>query len=171
MLADRKRRIEMARKTRLQTSVETLEKAFQAGTFDPAYVQHVSELANDAEKTAKQAKNTIQNFMSQHFSDMAARKFSEKGSDTGTISMFVGDSDSHVLKVIKTKKVEWDQKHLTQVISTNPNAAKFINSFHKVSEDDYKRMSDVDRDVIDPGRTVKSGTPSFKIEKRKETGE
>lgn len=159
----------MARKTRLQTSVETLEKAFQAGTFDPAYVQHVSQLADDAEKTAKQAKNTIQNFMSDHFSDAVIRMFNVKGSDTGTVSMFVGES--HILKVMRTKKVKWDQDHLAQVIATKKDAAKFIKSSFKVKEDDYKNMSDIDRDVIDAGRTIVPGNPSFAIEERKETGE
>lgn len=163
----------MARKTKLQISVETLEKAFQAGTFDPAYVQHVSQLADDAEKTAKQAKNTIQNFLSQHFQIAMTQMFSQKGSDTGSVSKYVGDR--HILKVTRSKKVEWDQVHLAKVLSpttaSEREAAKFIKVFHKVSEEDYRNMPDICRDVIDAGRTVKSGTPSFKIEERKEKGE
>lgn len=164
-------------KTKLQTSMEVLEAAFKSGTFDPGFCLDVITRADTSEKIAKAAKKRIQSLLQFHFESTVASLYKDKNSDTGTVSQYVGMGDdvTHELSVERNKKVEWNQEHLENVLiaagrseaNMELSVSKFINKKYTISEKDYAKFNDNQKEIIDTGRSIKAGPATFTIKERK----
>jgi len=156
-------------KTKLQTSMEVLEAAFKSGTFDPGFCLDVITRADVSEKIAKAVKKRIQSLLQFHFESTVASLYKDKNSDTGTVSQYVGMGDdvTHELSVERNKKVEWNQEHLENVLNMELSVSKFINKKYTISEKDYAKFNDNQKEIIDTGRSIKAGPATFTIKERK----
>lgn len=149
--------------------MEVLEAAFKSGTFDPGFCLDVITRADTSEKIAKAAKKRIQSLLQFHFESTVASLYKDKNSDTGTVSQYVGMGDdvTHELSVERNKKVEWNQEHLENVLNMELSVSKFINKKYTISEKDYAKFNDNQKEIIDTGRSIKAGPATFTIKERK----
>lgn len=91
----------------------------------------------------------------------------ERSNDKLTGRTRVDDGEWEVISDVK-KNVEWDQDHLKKLWNKiaasgeDPNA--YIKVTYGVAEAVYAKWSDAIKAAFDPGRTVKGGPATYKIE-------
>ena len=155
-------------KSKLQTVLENLEKIFTSlkseEHYNPEEIKEAMDLAEVTVKNGQAAKKQIQFYLSNHHHKLTKHLFSIKGTDTGTVTQFLGPK--HELSINKKKKVEWDQDFLKYLNESDENAASIIRTAYSVRETDYGKLDPRLRDKLDGGRTVKDADPTFTIKER-----
>ena len=87
-----------------------------------------------------------------------------QGKDTGVVHF--DDGDVRVTADLP-KKVEWDQKKLSELIAriaaAGDNPAEFIETSYRVSETKYQAWQESLRSQFTPARTVKVGKATYRL--------
>ena len=91
------------------------------------------------------------------------------GKDAGTVR--IEDDDGFVAVCDLPKKPEYDQEKLRAAVETirswGSDPGEFVTTEIKVSETRYGAWPSEIRKVFEPARTLKTGKPSFRIERPK----
>jgi hypothetical protein len=154
-------------KTKLQADLKQFENTLKTlgsdQEYSPSFAKGLMELADASVRAAQAAKKKIQSLLMQHHHATTKHLFALDGKDTGTVNQHFGPN--HQLKIVKRKKVEWDQNHL-EFLMENPDVSPYIETKFNVKEAEYDKAPISIRDRLDGGRTVVPSDPVFSIEER-----
>jgi hypothetical protein len=152
----------------------TLEDVFQMD-IDKISALEIDELASlideleTEEAILKQIKNRMNLALDKKFSDQATKLRIQAGKDTGIVNIHVGN---FIVKADLPKKPEWDQAKLKESLKTIEEWGGYIDEYvtteYKVSEAKYKAWPTQIRECFEPARTLKTGKPTYTIERKKE---
>ncbi len=98
----------------------------------------------------------------------ANQRRAEMGKDTGAVRF---DDNGFVVVADLPKRVKWDQeqlRHAVEIIrsSWNDDPADYVKTKLEVSESAFNNWPRVVRELFQPARTVETGRPSYRLEKR-----
>jgi|2_EtaG_2_1085320.scaffolds.fasta_scaffold21144_3 hypothetical protein len=154
-------------KVKLVSQVEAMEAAFRTlkpgEEYEPGPVLELMELADATIKMGQAAKKKIQTLLQQQHAGLTKHLFSLKGTDTGTVHQHIGVK--HEVSIVKRKKVDWDQEHLS-FLASDDAVSPYIETKFNVREAEYEKASPMVRDKLDGGRTVTPSDPVFTIKER-----
>ena len=138
----------------------------------------VSELANLASDSLFQVKNDAADLLAvskalvEHIDRALDLKYVDRAhqlrlaanKDTGVVHF---DDGNVRVTADLTKKVEWDQKQLAELIAriaaAGDNPSEFIETSYRVSETKYQAWQEALRSQFTPARTVKVGKASYRL--------
>ena len=131
---------------------------------------HIAMLLEDvaAQKAGtKHLEGILHDVLRLRFGAQADAVRKAKGKDTGTVSL---DEGEFIIRADLPKTVSWDQAALQQaadvVESWSEDPKDYIVVKLAVSETKYNAWPTTIRKVFEPARTVGTGKPTFKIERR-----
>jgi|SRR5690606_30555692 len=133
-------------------------------------VEQLAMLAEDAEELvqrAKRLKDWIGSAVDIRYGEASKSLRSGKGKTTGTVR--VQDGEYEVVCNLP-KKPEWDQAKLRQALATieswGSDPREYVDLVIKVSERAYEAWPSEIRKVFEPARTLKTGKPTYKFQRR-----
>ena len=136
----------------VKEALEQKQRDIQA-TIEP----ELNEISINLKKINEQIEATI--------NPIASLNRQTLNKETGTID-FVYDGVK--IKHDVPKRVEWDQKQLTDIAKRISEAgsdpAEYLTTTLKVKETNYKSWPSFIRETFEPARTVKYGTPKVSFE-------
>ncbi|MDP2359110.1 MAG: hypothetical protein Q8M31_24045 [Beijerinckiaceae bacterium] len=99
----------------------------------------------------------------------ASQRRAEMAKDTGAVRF---DDNGYVVVADLPKRVKWDQeklRHAVEIIrsSWNDDPADYVKTKLEVSESAFTNWPRVVRELFQPARTVETGRPAYRLEKRK----
>ncbi|MBU6339296.1 MAG: hypothetical protein KGQ36_04900 [Rickettsiales bacterium] len=114
---------------------------------------------------AKMLKDWLDNSVALKYRDIAANIRRLDSKDTGTVHF--SDGDFKVTSVL-TKKVEWNQDRLKDVVSAirkhGDNVDEYVDTSYKISETKYSAWPEHIKNIFKPARVLKTGGETFKIQ-------
>ena len=120
---------------------------------------------------AKMLKDWLDNSIALKYRDVASNIRRLDSKDTGTVHFT--DGDFKVTSVL-TKKVEWNQDRLKDVVSAirkhGDNPDEYVESSYKISETKYTAWPEHIKNMFKPARLLKTGAESCKIQPLAEGG-
>lgn len=120
---------------------------------------------------AKMLKDWLDNSIAIKYRDVAANIRRLDSKDTGTVHF--SDGNFKVTSVL-TKKVEWNQDRLKDVVSAirkhGDNVDEYVETSYKISEAKYSAWPEHIKNIFKPARVLKTGGESFKIQPLAEGG-
>lgn len=125
-----------------------------------------SELRNiSAEKKAlSKIENSINVEIIRRYGEQLHTMLLTKDEPFGVVKL---ESENCLLEVTYSKKVEWDQDKLKELISEiGPSYSEYISEKYSVSETKYKNWPSVIQKQFQPARTVSTDKPKIKIERK-----
>ena len=135
-------------------------------------VEQLALLLDDlAEEKAriKRIDDWLNGALNLRYGDRAQALRRAQGKDAGTVRL--DDDDGFVAVCDLPKKVEYDQDKLSAAVDTvrswGSDPAEFVSFEIKISETRYGAWPSEIRKVFEPARTVKTGKPTFRIERPK----
>lgn len=135
-------------------------------------VEQLALLLDDlAEEKAriKRIDDWLNGALNLRYGDRAQALRRAQGKDAGAVR--VEEEDGFVAVCDLPKKVEYDQDKLRVAVETvrswGSDPAEYVATEIKVSETRYGAWPSEIRKVFEPARTVKTGKPTFRIEKSK----
>ena len=137
----------------------------------PEQLLSLQEQAFQHLQKAKMLKDWLDNSIALKYRDVASNIRRLDSKDTGTVHFT--DGDFKVTSVL-TKKVEWNQDRLKDVISAirkhGDNPDEYVESSYKISETKYTAWPEHIKNIFKPARLLKTGAESFKIQPLAEGG-
>lgn len=102
----------------------------------------------------------------------ASQRRAEMGKDTGAVRF---DDNGFVVVADLPKRVKWDQEKLRQAVevirsSWNDDPADYVKVKLDVSESAFANWPRAVRELFLPARTVETGRPAYRLEKREVGG-
>lgn len=138
----------------------------EANALPTAILAMLQEDAAKAKAALAAATTKIAAILDNRFADAARSLRKIDGKDTGTVT--ITDDEGNKIKADLPKKVEWDQallqKAIAQLKEWNENPDEYVTTEIKVSETKYNAWPTPIKTLFTPARTVKTGTPTYKIE-------
>ena len=142
------------------------------GAIAGLLVEQLALLQDDlAEEKAriKRIDDWLNGALNLRYGDRAQALRRAQGKDAGAVR--VEEEDGFVAVCDLPKKVEYDQDKLRVAVETvrswGSDPAEYVATEIKVSETRYGAWPSEIRKVFEPARTVKTGKPTFRIEKSK----
>lgn len=124
----------------------------------------MKEMAAITLRQAKRLNDHIEQAIDMKYSRQAHQLRLAGGKDTGVIH-FVDDTVQITADL--PKKVDWDQKKLSQIVErirqSGQDASEYVNVKYEVSESKYKAWPSAFRTAFDDARTLKTGKPSYRL--------
>ena len=137
----------------------------------PEQLLSLQEQAFQHLQKAKMLKDWLDNSIALKYRDVASNIRRLDSKDTGTVHFT--DGDFKVTSVL-TKKVEWNQDRLKDVVSAirkhGDNPDEYVESSYKISETKYTAWPEHIKNIFRPARVLKSGAETFKIQPLAEGG-
>lgn len=131
----------------------------------PAVLLTLVRQAEDDLRRAKMVKDWLHGILTQKYADQAKEMRSRIGKDTGTVHL---KDDDIIIVSNLPKKVEWDQKKLSQTIekllSEGWNIQQLATREFKVSERKFNDLPSGVRAMLEDARIVNVGKETFKLE-------
>lgn len=98
----------------------------------------------------------------------ASQRRAEMGKDTGAVRF---DDNGLVVVADLPKRVKWDQEKLAEAVevirsSWNDDPADYVKTKLEVSESAFANWPRAVRELFLPARTVETGRPAYRLEKR-----
>ena len=128
-------------------------------------VMMLQEDIDELDKTAKNAKSWLQNYLDVRFGEAANIARANAGKSAGIQRL---NADGHVVVADLKKSIDWDQAKLKEaadvVASWGSDVREYVKVEYSVSEAKYKAWEKRIKDVFDPARIDKTTKQSFKIE-------
>lgn len=128
------------------------------------------EVLADLQEQMTQQQNLLDR-AGERMADLIGRKYGQRlkvaqaSSDTGTFRIAEGNYE---IKMVITKRVEWDQDFLAalrkKITDAGDDAGQYIKTSFGVGEREYQSWSDKIKSAFLPGRTLKPSKPSYEIE-------
>ena len=131
----------------------------------PADILAVLQLETDESfKHIKAIKARLDAALTLKYSDLAAEARRSAGKNTGTVRF---DDGAITVVADLSKRVDWDQKKLSQMVerirAAGDDPAEYVEISFKVSERKYTAWPDAIREGFAPARTVRTGTLSVTL--------
>lgn len=121
---------------------------------------------NAARETVRHYEQILQSALDKRFGDLARQLRQQAGKTTGTVRF---TQDGYVVIADLPKKIEYDQKKLKEAVEALRNWGEtpedYVSAEIKVSEAKYNAWPPSVRQLFEPARTLKTGKPSFKLER------
>ena len=140
-------------------------------TLPPEQLLSLQEQANQHLQRAKMLKEWLDNSIAFKYRNIAANIRTLDCKDTGTVHF--SDGDYRITSVL-TKKVEWDQERLKDVVSAikkhGDNPDEYVDTSYKISETKYTAWPEHIKNIFKPARVLKTGAETFKIQSQAEGG-
>ena len=138
--------------------------ASQLSAAAPDVLQKALIAAMTEVTRAKKQLEHIENAIDLRYAQQAKALRLAQGKDTGVVHF--DDGDVRVTADLP-KKVEWDQKKLSELIAriaaAGDNPAEFIETSYRVSETKYQAWQESLRSQFAPARTVKVGKATYRL--------
>jgi len=138
--------------------------ASQLSAAAPDVLQKALIAAMTEVTRAKKQLEHIENAIDLRYAQQAKALRLAQGKDTGVVHF--DDGDVRVTADLP-KKVEWDQKKLSELIAriaaAGDNPAEFIETSYRVSETKYLAWQESLRSQFTPARTVKVGKATYRL--------
>ena len=137
----------------------------------PEQLLSLQEQAFQHLQKAKMLKDWLDNSIALKYRDVASNIRRLDSKDTGTVHFT--DGDFKVTSVL-TKKVEWNQDRLKDVVSAirkhGDNPDEYVDTSYKISETKYTAWPEHIKNIFKPARVLKTGGETFKIQSLAEGG-
>ena len=137
----------------------------------PEELLSLQEQAAQNFQRAKMLKEWLDNSIALKYRDVASNVRRLDSKDTGTVHFT--DGDFKITSVL-TKKVEWNQDRLKDVVSAirkhGDNPKEYVDTSYKISETKYTAWPEHIKNIFRPARVLKSGAETFKIQPLAEGG-
>ena len=137
----------------------------------PEQLLSLQEQAFQHLQKAKMLKDWLDNSIALKYRDVASNIRRLDSKDTGTVHFT--DGDFKVTSVL-TKKVEWNQDRLKDVVSAirkhGDNPDEYVDTSYKISETKYTAGPEHIKNLFKPARVLKTGGETFKIQPLSEGG-
>lgn len=108
----------------------------------------------------------LQSAFVERFAEPATEARAQEGKDTGRVRLVI---DDHIVIADLPKDVEWDQKKILSAIETirswSEPVDQYVSVKYSVSEAKFNAWPATIQNLFTASRTVKTGKPTFKIEK------
>lgn len=131
----------------------------------PEQLVILQEQAYQHLQKAKMLKDWLDNSIAFKYRNIAANIRSLDSKDTGTVHFT--DGNFKVTSVL-TKKVEWNQERLKDVVSAikkhGDNPDEYVETSYKISETKYTAWPEHIKNIFKPARLLKTGAETFKIQ-------
>lgn len=131
----------------------------------PEQLLILQEQAYQHLQKAKMLKDWLDNSIAFKYRNIAANIRSLDSKDTGTVHFT--DGNFKVTSVL-TKKVEWNQERLKDVVSAikkhGDNPDEYVETSYKISETKYTSWPEHIKNIFKPARLLKTGAETFKIQ-------
>ena len=135
----------------------------------PEQLLSLQEQAFQHLQRAKMLKDWLDNSIALKYRDVASNIRRLDSKDTGTVHFT--DGDFKVTSVL-TKKVEWNQDRLKDVVSAirkhGDNPDEYVDTSYKISETKYTAWPEHIKNIFKPARVFKLAKESFVITASKE---
>jgi hypothetical protein len=121
-----------------------------------------------AEAAVKAQRANYHAVLVRRFGEQVRKALTEKGEDTGTVTLPATNSTELSVNIPKT--VDWDQQLLTAALNGLPaeEARHYAKVAVSISEENFKAAPPKLRDLFLPARTVKPGKMKFTFKPSKE---
>ncbi|GAC1508429.1 MAG: hypothetical protein NVS1B6_15810 [Steroidobacteraceae bacterium] len=137
-------------------------------------VDLIARLLEDATEIRDEGQahlNKLHDALSHKYGRKAAALRAEAGKDTGRVSV---DDGEYVVRADLPKAVEWDQALLTKAVQTirdewGEKPGDYVKVKIVVEEKKFEAWPPAIRKLFEPARTLGTGKPSFKLERRAES--
>ncbi len=140
-------------------------------TLPPEQLLSLQEQAHQHFQRAKMLKEWLDNSIAFKYRNIAANIRTLDCKDTGTVHF--SDGDYRITSVV-TKKVEWDQERLKDVVTAikkhGDNPDEYVDTSYKISETKYTAWPEHIKNIFKPARVLKTGAETFKIQSQAEGG-
>jgi hypothetical protein len=137
----------------------------------PEQLLSLQEQAVQHLQRAKMLKDWLDNSIALKYRDVASNIRSLDSKDTGTVHFTDGE---YKVTSVLTKKVEWNQDKLKDVVSAirqhGDNPDEYIDTSYKISETKYTSWPEHIKNIFKPARVLKTGAETFKIQPQAEGG-
>ncbi len=137
--------------------------ALPIGEID-ALIKRIGEVRD----TARQYELTLHTTLNNRFSRRAQQLRQDAGKDTGIVRF---EEDGYVVIADLPKKPEYDQRKLKEAVEAlrkwGENPEHYVAIEIKVSETKYTAWPPGIRNLFEPARTLKTGKPTYKLERIK----
>ena len=140
-------------------------------TLPPEQLLSLQEQAYQHFQRAKMLKEWLDNSIAFKYRNIATNIRTLDCKDTGTVHF--SDGDYRITSVL-TKKVEWDQERLKDVVTAikkhGDNPDEYVDTSYKISETKYTAWPEHIKNIFKPARVLKTGAETFKIQSQAEGG-
>lgn len=130
----------------------------------PAQLYQLLHEATNTLANAKKVRQWVEAAIAMKYTDQIRAKRQRMEKDTGVIHI---DDDGYRLTTDVTKKTEWDQEKLEQIVASihnqGDNPLEYVDVTYKVPERKYTAWPESIRKVFEPARTIKTGNPSYAL--------
>ncbi len=131
-----------------------------------AELNELMQRVSSAEESARQYKQFLQAVMHHRFGRKANQLRLDAGKTTGIVRF---EDDGFVVISDLPKRPEYDQRKLKDAVEAlrrwGEDPEDYVGIEVKVSEAKFGAWPPAVRDLFEPARTVKSGKPSYKLER------
>jgi len=123
------------------------------------------ETIQEASQKAAYAKRAVTNLIEDRLSSRIANAYVQKGVDTGTVRIEVGDGLE--AKVVRAKRVEWDQGKLAaiaqEIAASGDDPTEYLDVTYSVPEKKFASWPALIARKFEPARTVRPGATSIEL--------
>jgi len=138
--------------------------ATQLAEASPDILQKALVAAMTEVTQAKKHLEHIEHAIDVRYAQQAKALRLAQGKDTGVVHF---DDGKVRVTADLPKKVEWDQKLLSELVAriaaAGDNPVEFVDTSYRVSETKYQAWQESLRSQFTPARTVKVGKPTYRL--------
>lgn len=113
---------------------------------------------------AKKVRQWVEAAIAMKYAEQIRAKRQRMEKDTGVIHI---EDNGYRLTTDVTKKTEWDQDKLEQIVAAihkeGDNPLEYVDVTYKVPERKYTAWPESIRKIFEPARTIKTGNPSYAL--------
>lgn len=139
----------------------------EISTLDTATLATLADQLENAKKAIAEAEARLTAGIDLKFGERVQQKRSAEGKDTGRVRI---EDGPFTILADRSKKVEWDQEALAAIAArireAGDDPADYVRTKLEVSETAFKSWPSTIRRQFEPARTVKTGKPTYFIERR-----
>ena len=136
-----------------------------------AELDHLIARVSSVRDTARQYEAALHCALNNRFAKPAQVLRHEAGKSTGTVRF---ESEGYVVIADLPKRTDYDQMRLREAVEAlrkwGENPEDYVGIEIKVSETKYSAWPPGIRELFEPARTVKTGKPSYRLEKIRSDG-